>query len=243
VKRVVVNFLTYTPSIEHPRHQYALMALTSLALRLSFSEGELLWHIADDGSPPEHIVALRDLLRELRPKPLDEWEPGTYPTISVSHRQGYGGNWNAATQQTHQLGEYVLPIEEDWELRKDFDISDMVRAMDEDDRIRCIRLGYLGWTNNLNGDLIQSAGQTFLLFNPNSTENHVMAGHPRLETVDFEKKIGPWPEKLGAGFTELTVCQNPEARRGVCWPLDAGVNASQDYSTLFAHIGDRRADE
>lgn len=233
MKTAVVSFLTYTPSMEHPRTEYARLCLKALLKNLSFNEGDLRYHIADDGSPEEHVQSLISLVQA----------EGKEPTVSISDRAGYGGNFNRATQETHAIADFVLPIEEDWELVRKLDLSDVVRAMESDNRIKCVRLGYLGWTNPVLGELIQSAAQTFLLFDPSSPETHIFAGHPRIETVEFEKRVGAWPEGLRAGFTEMEICNRPIAREGVCWPLDMGVNASQDYVSLFAHVGERRSDE
>ena len=57
--RITVVLFTYTPSLDHPRRAYAWDTWRALAGNLRY-EGPLRWHIADDGSPPEHVVALRD---------------------------------------------------------------------------------------------------------------------------------------------------------------------------------------
>jgi hypothetical protein len=237
--KVGVMFLTYTPEMNHPRVQYAQQCLYALLTKLSFTGGELLWHIADDGSPPEHVEKLREMIVR---------KTGVEPTVSVTTHMGYGANYNHATQVLHPMVDIMLPVEEDWELVRGFDISNLVRALEDSpddtldpDYIGCIRLGYLGWTERIAGWLTQLAGQTFFRFNQDSLENHVFAGHPRLETVEFEQLVGPWPEGLRAGYTEMEVCNRPESRNGVAWPMDADVNASQDYCRLFAHVGETQA--
>lgn len=237
--KVGVMFLTYTPTMEHPRVVYAQECLKRLCQNLKFIGGDLIWHIADDGSPPEHVTMLVEIVRRMT---------GQNPTISVTSHMGYGANYNQATQVLHPLVEMVMPVEEDWELVRDFDITDLVQALilsphdfGDPDYIGCIRLGYLGWTERVTGWLTQLASQTFFRFDETSLENHVFAGHPRLETVEFEQRVGPWPEGLQAGYTEMEVGHRPEARIGVAWPLDADINASQDYCRLFAHIGEQQA--
>lgn len=234
--KVAVCFLTYTPRMDHPRVQYAQHCLYALTKNLHYRGGEFIWHIADDGSPPEHVEKLKEIIMR---------NVGVEPTISVTDHEGYGANMNHATQVLHPLVDIVMPLEEDWELMHEFDISGLVRALEEgeqdfpdENHISCIRLGYLGWTETLSGHLVQKAAQTFFRFSKDSTENHVFAGHPRIETVAFEKRVGPWPEGMRAGYTEMEVCHREAARTGIAWPLDAGVNASQDYCSLFAHVGE-----
>lgn len=231
--KVAVNFMTYSPDPEHPRVMYARKCLLALLDKLEYPEGELIWHIADDGSFPGHVDALVDICRAR----------GVEPTVSNTGHLGYGANMNHATQVIHDLCDIVMPIEEDWELVRVFNISGLVDVLmsppeDNDNFIECIRLGYLGWSNKVTGWLAQKAHQTFFYFDPTSQETHVFAGHPRIETVAFEKRVGPWPEGLRPGYTEMEVCNRVASRHGVAWPMDAGINASQDYANLFAHIGE-----
>jgi hypothetical protein len=237
---IAVVFLTYSSTPSGPRNMYALQSMRSLLQNLSFRDGALAYFIADDGSPPEHTEALHHLFIEKNNKwSQGEGEGAALIGGSNSERRGYGGSFNLASQGVHGWADLVLPVEDDWELVRPFDLSDMARAFN--DEIQCIRLGYLGWTDDLRGKLVQSAGQSFILFDPYSPEKHVWAGHPRLETVEYQRRVGPWPEGLKAGFTELEVGKREEARTGVAWPLDADVNASQDYCRLFAHIGEEQA--
>lgn len=213
-----VVLLTYAPSIESPRHHYAKITAQSLVRNLRYS-GPIHWHIADDGSPGE---CLQDI-------------PFPEPSISVVPRLGYGASYNQATQILHYDCEYFLMVEDDWELLKPLDLDPLVKALD--DGLNCIRLGYLGWTQPLKGELRKYADQSFLEFDPDTEEPHVWAGHPRLETREFQRSVGLWPEGLDPGTTEFVVAQRPEARQKVAWPLDIALNASQQCANTFAHIG------
>lgn len=224
--RASVVFLTYTPSMDHPRVLYARECLETLLKNISFTDGELAWHIADDGSPQEHRDALVEICKE----------HGVVPTVSNSEHSGYGANYNLATNYTFD-SQIVMPIEEDWALLSPLDISLMARALMTKDRVRCIRLGFLGVTGRLFGEVYRVADQNFLLFDEKSPELFIFAGGPRIETLEFEKAVGPWPEGLLPGETEVAVCHRTEARVGVAWSLDAGMNASQDFSNFFVHTG------
>lgn len=223
-----VIFLTYAPSLESPRHAYATACLDELLANLEPAE-DIHLHIADDGSPAEHMQALVEIANS----------HGYYPTFTNAERAGYGHSYNLATQVVHPMVNFVMPIEDDWRLRRRLNIEPLTRALeDSGDLLRCIRLGYLGWTEQLRGSLIQVAGQTFCLFDHSSPEHYVLAGHPRIETVSFEREVGPWPVGLGAGATEWEITGRLESRIGVGWPMDMGINASQLHTNLFAHIGD-----
>lgn len=218
MKDIAVVLLTYASGLDSPRHTYAKRTMNSLLKNLKYS-GNLSFHIADDGSSQEHIDAI---------KPFGG-------TMTNSERHGYGASYNLATQFLHYAYEYFLMVEDDWELTKELNLDPLVAALDEG--LNCIRMGYLGWTQDLTGKIIAKAQQTFLLFDPDSAEPHVWSGHPRLETRAFQRSVGPWPEGLDPGTTEFLVAKRPETRQGVVWPLDLGIKAGQVQGTLFAHIG------
>jgi hypothetical protein len=217
---LAVVMLTYASGLDSPRHEYAKITAKSLVENLKYS-GEIHWHIAHDGSPPECVVE------------------SEFPTATVtdSERRGYGASYNLATQALHSYCEYLLMVEDDWKLVRPLDLDCLVSALREGSQINCVRLGYLGWTQRLSGDIVKEADQTFLLMDPESPEPHVWAGHPRLETREFQRKIGIWPEGEDPGTTEFIVAKREASRHGVAWPLDLTLNASQQWANTFAHIG------
>lgn len=226
---IYLVLLTYAASPNSARASYAYTTLDR-ALRNLRTTHVLKVHLADDGSDPQHIDNLLEICKQ----------HGAKASVTNAMRKGYGASYNYASQVTHVDGEYFLMLEDDWELTRIFDLDPLIACLHEstpEDYFGCIRLGYLGWTQQLVGDIKKYNDMTFLRFHPDSPEPHVWSGHPRLETLNFQKKIGPWPEGLDPGSTEFVVAQRKESRDGVAWPLDAKVNASQDYCNTFAHIG------
>lgn len=228
-----VVFLTYSKAASNPRSHYADLSMRALVKKLTFQDGEIQYHIADDGSYEGHVPHLMRLVNE------------KYPcSYTNAERGGYGRSYNLATQTLHGDCDVFLMVEDDWELTREFDVSNLVKALqDSNDNLGCIRLGYLGWTNPLEGVITAFSDQTFLLFDPGSPEVHVWTGHPRLETVSYQRRIGEWPEGLDAGSTEFAVSKREESRHGVAWPLDIAIRAGQIHGTLFAHIGEVQARE
>lgn len=217
---MVVMLLTYN------RMREAKLTLSSVAENLRTAE-EIWLHVADDGSPPEYREELVDLAHSLF---------GDRVSVTNSERSGYGGNYNAATQLVHHISDVILPLEDDWQLTRELDVSPMTKVL-RAGHFNCIRLGYIGYTDVLGGFLRWHENLHWLEFDPGSPEKHVFAGGPRLETVAFERDIGPWPERMEQGQTELEVAGRPEARRGIAWPIDL-VRPRGD---AFAHIGTYKA--
>lgn len=224
-KRLTIVLFTYE------RTDYARETLIALAPKLHVAYPlETRLHIADDGSRPEH----REELRELG----ERWFPGRV-TISNSERGGYGANYNAATMIVHELSDYVLAIEDDWELTRPLDVDDLIEDMQAEPRIGCLRLGYIGYTQPLRAEFMEVRGKHYLALDPESPEPHVFSGHPRLESVAWQRDVGLWPEGLSPGATEFEVAHRPEARTDVAWPIDL----IPPRGGLFNHIGSIRSED
>jgi hypothetical protein len=155
-------------------------------------------------------------------------------TLTNSQRRGYGANYNLATQVVHKRADYVLCLEDDWELLRPLPVEQYLAALQ---RFGCVRMGYIGFTQELRTTLHYIKGVMWMRFYENSREPHVWAGHPRIETVAWQRAVGPWPELLEPGRTEFEVAHKPEARLGVVWPLEY-IRPSGD---LFCHIGTERS--
>jgi len=184
-------------------------------------------HIASDGDDDEYLSALMFIANDF---------DLAFVTTTNSERSGYGANYNLATQVVHGFASHVLPLEDDWELTRDLDLDIFIQALDSLDA-GCMRLGYLGYTQPLRGELAAAVGRHWLRLDPSSAEPHVFAGHPRLETVAWERSVGPWPEGLEPGQTEFAVAHIAESRYGVIWP----IQEIKPYGDMFVHIGAERA--
>lgn len=211
----------------HRRPDYAERTLDAVIARMT--NCYLHIHIADDDSEKDH----RDWLVELARRG-GRMRPGT-DGVSVTHAggKGYGGSYNAATNVVHQLPDIdaILPLEDDWELTRDWDPTPMVKFL-KDGPARSIRLGYIGVTGSIDMRTHVHDGRIYLELHPRSNDPHVFAGHPRLETIQYERSVGGWPEGIDPGSTEFSVAHRDSARKDVYWPGELPLTGG-----LFAHIG------
>jgi len=232
---IAVVLLTYEPGGETPRGT-AEKTLRSFLDNARYS-GPLDVHIADDGSEESHRARLVEI--------AGGYEGVRNVGTTNAERGGYGRSYNLAMQAVHASAELILPLEDDWELLRPLDLDPLAVTLDSqladtERAIRddwhffdCLRLGYIGYTQELRGRIARSAAGVVFHLDPDSDEPHVFAGHPRLETRVFERRVGPWPEGLAAGRTEFEVSERREAREGVGFPLDVVAPRGD----LFAHIG------
>lgn len=229
--RVTLLLLTYEDGERNTAEPVLRAALDNIRY-----DGPLTVHIADDGSIEGHVERLRHIA-------------GGYAHVVAvgstnAGRRGYGHSYNLATQEVHLANEggIVLALEDDWLLTRPLVLNPLVETLVASHAallapdIECIRLGYLGFTQALHGYFAHTPAGPMVMLDSASDEPHVFAGHPRLETVRFERAVGPWPEGLPAGATEFAVAHRVEARRDIAWPLDYGP-ASQRGDSLFVHIG------
>ncbi len=196
-------------------------------------EGDIHVHIADDGSVEGHVERLREIA-------------AGYAHVRTvgstdARRGGYGASYNLASQTVHASHPIIMPVEDDWELTRDLDITPLVRTLTDTD-IQCIRLGYLGFTQPIRGEIVHTPAGPMVALDPASPERHVAAGHPRIETRAWQRAVGPWAERIQAGATEFDWCGRMAARTGVAWPLDY-TTASQRSDSLFTHIGNHALGE
>lgn len=212
--------------LTYDRPETAFRTLRAALDRIEYP-GPIDVHIADDGSPVGYLDDLRQL--------AGGYEGVRQVGQTNAARRGYGASYNLATQVIHAEHQLVLPLEDDWELTRPLPLEPLVATLWGHYGIDCIRLGYLGFTQELRGRVVETPAGKMLLLDPDSEEPHVFTGHPRLELVDFQRRVGAWPEGLPAGRTEWEVSARPEARRGVAWPMDVVMPRGD----LFVHIGTR----
>lgn len=213
------------------RTDYARMTINGILNNLIIPNGlDVRFHIADDGSQDGHVKYLVEFIRERL--------PGAEISVTNADRGGYGRNVNLASQVTNEY-EFILMLEDDWELVRPLFLDDILSDMQSEPRIQSVRLGYLSHTQALRGEVITVGKhhRKYLLLDGDSPEPHVFAGHPRIETVAYQRAVGEWPENMEPGDTEFAVAHIAAARYGIVWPMDL-VKPSGD---LFCHIGTVRS--
>lgn len=213
---VAILLLTYD-RIEYARE-------TMLSVHKNLISPDPIWmHIADDGSSQQFRDELLDLARELY---------GDNVSVTNSGRVGYGGNYNRALPIVHQIASIILPLEDDWRLTRPLDLTSVIKTL-EMNVFNCIRLGRMAYTRELRARFVWAENLHWLELDPASSEHHVFAGGPRLETAEFERVLGPWPEGLSPGETELEVSGRELSRQKIGWP----VSLIKPPGDAFEHIG------
>lgn len=203
----------------YKRTDVALRTIRAARERLSY-QGDLVWYIADDGSPAEHLSAVRELLPE---------------APYHSERRGYGGNSNAAWRMADAVSPLTLWLEDDWELTQPLDLTPFADLLMERPEIGMLRLGVLNL--DIKGRTWGHAGRLYWTLDhiPHHDGTPVFTGHPSLRHVRYRDAYGWYPEGLVPGDTELAYAY--QYRIGaidgpaILWPVDYPAYG------LFGHIG------
>lgn len=243
-ERLCIHMLTYN------RPDYAQATLRAVLANLKH-DGPLGLHISDDGSPEEQTAALLEIAGNA-PRNLE------FVSVSNAERGGMGKSYNLGCQTVHEWAEYVLMLEDDWVLRRELDTAPILKMLSiggkqsreewqwavpapSDFWAQSVRLGYLGFQWPLTGHMFKTDEHLWMALDPASPEQHVQTGHPRIETVAYQRRVGPWPEGLNPGATELGWCQTPAARDGIVWPLTIVSLTGSISGDMFDHIGAERS--
>ncbi len=178
------------------------------------------FHIADDGSGPEYVDALREAIGN------------TYSvTVSNAARGGVGKNMNLGIHAVLDRGDLWMHIEDDWILNEPLDLLPCVQLLMEDDTVGMVRLGRL--SAGLTGESIAGANKLWWRLKKNS-DTYIFSGNAALRHRRFHSHYGPYKEGLMPGQTELDYCNKFNSKKGpdIVWP--AWLNTEQ----TFAHLGD-----
>jgi hypothetical protein len=208
---IVITFLTYK------RTDYALQTLESVLKYLHY-DGDLLWYVADGGSPQAHFQPVVDKIKE-----SGKMVGGHSEALSP------GANWNKSIVEASRYSPLYFRLEDDFELLRDFDLTPYANALQENWGVGMIRLGYL--PVGLVAETIGYLGKVY--FNIQKSHQYCYAGHPFLAHNRLNQVYGFFKEGLIPGDTELEFDGRLRTTQGpmVWYPAEIAPNGP------FAHIG------
>jgi len=200
--------------ITYKRTDLAMRTIKALKEKLAYPN--LGWHIADDGSPPEHIEALKEAI-------------GRDVPTNNSNRKGVGVSMNLGMRECLVRADHILWLEDDWELQQPFDLRLSVALLKERQEVGMIRLGYI--SPGLEAALISSNGH--LWWRLKKGPQFSFTGHASLRHRRFCEAYGSYKEGLTPGETELWMCERFKSADGpdIALAVDGGAYG------VFSHIG------
>lgn len=199
------------------RTEYALRTIAAIKANLKYV-GEILYYLADGGSTDEHHRLCLDA--------LGAWD---------SHRvyQSPGANWNMAINKIFQETDFMLRLEDDFELQKELDITPYVTALKERQDWGIVRLGLLPVGLDLH-----SVGHNGIHYlRVLRSQQYAYSGNPLIMHKRFWDHYGEYQVDLSPGETEIAYDAKFRSRAGpeIAWPVDLGGWG------VFGHIGERKS--
>lgn len=173
--------------ITYKRTELAVRAIRGVQRFLDYPN--VAWHVADDGSRQEHIKAIMDTI-----------EVGA--GFTNAERHGVGRSMNLGMDACLAKANYILWLEDDWELTAPFDLRPCVQLMKEREDIGMVRLGYI--SPGIRGELISGADRLWWMLDKGPT--YTFTGHASLRHRRFCETYGHYAEGLAPGETELHYC-------------------------------------
>lgn len=202
--------------ITYKRTEIALKTIRALKEHLIYPRELIHWHIADDGSSKEHIQSLVNEIED-------------YCSFSDAKRKGVGHSMNLGMAACLEYSNYILWLEDDWQLTKPYNIDLHIKMLQEWPTVGMIRLGYI--SPGIKGELISAANQLWWLLDKGP--QYTFTGHAALRTREFCNAYGQYPTDRTPGQTELYMCGTFNGKKGpaIVVPADMGTYG------LFGHIG------
>ena len=205
------------------------------------------WYIADDGSGEEHVEILLEELSGHGEKIIG-W-------LSQRYSPHTGVGWNKGLGICFQNSDYVLVMEDDWELSGNYDmnaenhpglfviapniqsgkfnISPYIEMLSQREDVGMVRLGGLAVGNNV--EIVGHNGHHYLRYLKD--RQYAYSGNPHLRHARFMRAYGWYSEgKLNPGELELEYDARIRSKDGP----DIWRPSDIPGWGIFHHIGEMR---
>ena len=184
--------------VTYKRTEMALRTVESTLRNLKYPKEKIGFYVADDGSLKEHYDAV-----------LAEVEKGGARLIgSHSERLRHAGQedshfagigWNKCLGICHQYSDFVLWIEDDWELDEPLDLERYIRVMQEREEIGIMTFRILSTGADVH--TVGHDGEIFLRYD--RTTQYAYSGNPHIRHARYTTKYGWFAEDRNPGLIEL----------------------------------------
>lgn len=184
--------------VTYKRTEMALRTIESTCKNLTYPKELRSWYVGDDGSPH------KDMLRLL--KALGENEETMIGYHSERMRQKgdedtffAGLGWNKALGIGHQNSDFVLFLEDDWELDEPLDLVPYVKLLQEREDVGIVSFRILSVGNTVH--TVGHDGHVYLRYERSS--QYAYSGNPHLRHARMVRHYGWFSEKVNPGGIEL----------------------------------------
>lgn len=190
--QLAIGLITYKRTAE------AVRTVQGVIFNLDYPKENRGWYIADDGSPKEHIAEILLLLKNNGERILGYHnERMRHKGEKDTHNAGFG--WNKCLGICHQFSDFVLWLEDDWELETKLDPRKHIKLLTEREDVGLVSYRILSVGCDVH--TVGYEGEIFLRYS-RSTQ-YAYSGNPYIRHARFTKKYGWFAEDRNPGNMEL----------------------------------------
>lgn len=189
---IAILLLTYK------RTEMALRTVETTIQNLHYPKELLSFYVADDGSDVKHVAAINSKIQMSGMNLLGYHnERLRYPGQEDTHNAGIG--YNKGLGICHQHTDFVLVLEDDWELDERLDLERYVKVMQEREEIGIMTFRILSTGADVH--TVGHNGEIFLRYD--RTTQYAYSGNPHIRHARYTKAYGWFAEDRNPGLMEL----------------------------------------
>lgn len=190
--RLSILLLTYR------RLELSLTTIHSTCQNLGYPRELISWYVCDDGSPREEHDHVLSYIRENNHAILGEHNKrirneGQEDTFFA------GKSYNLGLGICHQNSDFVLVLENDWELEKELDLIPYMKLLQEREDVGAVSFRILSVGADVH--TVGHAGKVYLKYL--RTTQYAFSGNPYIRHARFTKEYGWFAEDCNPGNMEL----------------------------------------
>ena len=184
--------------VTYKRTELALRTIYSTCRNLLYPKEKRWWYIGDDGSPGDHLGRILHTLSVHGENVLGfHSERIRHPGQEETHNAGLG--WNRTLGICHQFSDFVLFLEDDWDLDEPLDLKPHIQMLHENERVGICSFRIL----STDADVFTQGynGRMYLQYERRT--QYAFSGNPYLRHARYTNKYGWFAEDRNPGLMEL----------------------------------------
>lgn len=219
--------------VTYQRTDFALQTIKSTIENLGYPKEKRAWYIGDDGSEVKHMASIISTLEMAGERIIGHHEERfRHPGQENTHNAGIG--WNRVLGLCHQFSDYVLWLEDDWNLEQPLDLVPYVRLLRDREDVGLCSFRIL----SVGADVHTIGHENQIYLQYDRTTQYAYSGNPYLRHARYTKRYGVFAEDRNPGLMELH--QDDQYRLAIEGPrIWRPINISPWGG--WAHIGSEKS--
>lgn len=185
--------------VTYQRTREALITVRSTCKNLIYPKELRSFYVADDGSDPKHVQKILQVLGEECEEKILGHHNERIRAEGYEESYSCGRGWNRGLGIAHQNSDYVLWLEDDWELEEQVDLVPYIRLLQERQDVGIVSFRVLSVGNEVL--TVGHNGLHYLQYL--KTTQYGYSGNPYLRHARYTNHYGWFPEDHNPGEIEL----------------------------------------